>query len=125
MRKKILSTLTLLILTLPNLVLTQGNLNDAGKQLNKVAGEQGAGYSEASGDIGNFTGILINSALTLVGLIFLVLMVYGGYLWMTDRGNEDQVDKAKKIITAAIIGIAIIMGAYAITQYVTIKINQI
>ncbi len=63
-------------------------------------------------------GNMINGALGFVGIIFLVLMIYAGYLWMTAAGNEEQVAKAKKLIRAAIIGIIIVTFSYAITGFV-------
>lgn len=63
-------------------------------------------------------GTVIKYALSLVGLIFLVLMVYGGYIWMIARGDEGKVDKAKDTITNAIIGIIVVAGAYAITGFI-------
>jgi len=62
-------------------------------------------------------GTVIRAALTLVGVIFLILMVYGGYLWMIARGNDELIQKAKDTIRSAIIGIIIVVGAYAITDY--------
>jgi TRAP-type C4-dicarboxylate transport system permease small subunit len=53
----------------------------------------------------------------LVGVIFLILMVYGGYIWMIARGNDELISKAKDTIRSAIIGIIIVVGAYAITSY--------
>lgn len=64
-------------------------------------------------------GVGIGAAITLVGMIFLVLMVYAGYLWMTARGEQEQVDKAQKIITTALIGFFIVASAYAITKFVS------
>ncbi|PIR92378.1 hypothetical protein COU01_01910, partial [Candidatus Falkowbacteria bacterium CG10_big_fil_rev_8_21_14_0_10_44_15] len=53
-----------------------------------------------------------------LGIIFLVLVLYAGFLWMTAAGNEDQVTKAKSILTTSIIGIVIIVAAYAIVTFV-------
>lgn len=97
-----------------------GNLNDAGKNL--VPAKSAAGYQE--GDIGSITGQIINTALQLVGIIFLGLMVYAGYLWMTAQGEESQVEKAQKIVTSAIIGLILTMSAYAITTLVTRKFSS-
>ncbi len=69
--------------------------------------------------IAGVTGTVIGQALTLVGLIFLLLMVYAGFLWMTARGEDTQVEKAKKIIFTTVIGLIIVMSAYAITIFVT------
>jgi hypothetical protein len=59
---------------------------------------------------------IISVALSFVGVIFLCLMIYGGFLWMTAAGESDKVEDAKKIIRNAIIGLVLIFSAYAITQ---------
>lgn len=60
----------------------------------------------------------IGLVLTFVGIIFLVLMIYGGFRWMTARGNEAEVDKAKKVIIQSVIGIVIVFAAYVISYFV-------
>lgn len=61
-------------------------------------------------------GKIIQIILSFLGVIFLVLMVYGGYLWMTGGGNEEQIAKAKNIMGTAVIGLIIVLAAYAITN---------
>ncbi|MBD3311350.1 MAG: hypothetical protein GF349_02535, partial [Candidatus Magasanikbacteria bacterium] len=61
---------------------------------------------------------IINVALGLLGIIMVVILVYAGFLWMTAAGNDEQVGKAKKMIMAAVIGLAIILSAYAISNFV-------
>ena len=61
---------------------------------------------------------IIRAGLGLLGIIFVSLTVYAGFLWMTAQGDDKQVTKAKDIITQAIIGLAITVGAYAITNFV-------
>lgn len=75
-------------------------------------------------NVGKVSGRVINTALSLVGLIFLILMVYGGYLWMTARGDESQVEKAQMIIRNAIIGLVLVLAAYAITVLVTTRLGK-
>jgi len=87
------------------------NLEDTGK----------SAEIDTSGDLQTIVGTGINAALTLVGLIFMILMVYAGYLWMTARGAEEVATKAKGIITMAIIGLVLVVSAYAITAFVTGK----
>ncbi len=84
--------------------------------LDNVAAKAGL---QGQGNIGSITGNIIGAALSLVGIIFLILMVYAGILWMTAQGKDDQIDRAKKIIIAAIIGLFITVSAYAITVFVT------
>ena len=77
-----------------------------------------AGYGAASDfDEGLQYGIgrIIRMILTFLGVIFLILMIYGGYIWMMARGNEQEVEKAKNIIKNALIGLVVVLAAYAIT----------
>lgn len=67
----------------------------------------------------NTVGNIIQVALTMVGTIFFILMVYAGYIWMTARGEEEKITKAREIIIAAIIGLALIVAAYAVTNFIT------
>ncbi len=62
-------------------------------------------------------GNVVGTALSMVAVLFFGLMIYGGILWMTARGNGDQTQKAFDTITAAVIGIAIVMASYAITSF--------
>jgi len=61
---------------------------------------------------------VIEGALSLIGIIFLALMLYAGYHWMTARGEEEKVEKAKDTIQRAIVGIIIVVGAYAIWKFI-------
>ena len=61
---------------------------------------------------------IIQIGLTFLGVAFILLMLYGGFLWMTDQGNEEQVEKAKKIIRNSLIGLVIVVAAYAISWFV-------
>jgi RsiW-degrading membrane proteinase PrsW (M82 family) len=55
-------------------------------------------------------------------VVFLILIIYGGILWMTAAGNEEKVKKAKELITEALIGLVIVLAAYAISYFV---LNQL
>lgn len=69
-------------------------------------------------DIRQIIANIIRVALALVGIVLLVIIIYGGYLWMTAAGNEEQIGKAKKTLTNAAIGLLIILSAYAIVLFV-------
>ncbi len=64
-------------------------------------------------------GNLIGAFLSLFGIIFLILMIYGGYRWMMASGREEEVQKAKDTIKAAIIGLIIVLSAYTITYFIS------
>lgn len=63
-------------------------------------------------------GKIINSVLTILGIVAVALILYAGFLWMTARGNEQQVEKARSILTQAVIGLIIILAAYSIARFV-------
>lgn len=91
--------------------------NKTGSPLNTVAGKSGAGFNTTA-TFESIIGRVITMVLELLGAIFLILAIYGGYNWMTARGNEDMVEKAKKTITNAIIGLIIVLAAYAISRFI-------
>ena len=115
--------LFLIILILLPSVASAGGLKNAfgaNSPLDTVAKQAGV---EDVGDVQTVAGRVINTALTMVGIIFLLLMVYGGYLWMTARGEEEQIKKAQKVITSSVIGLIVVLSAYAITVFVTKKLG--
>jgi hypothetical protein len=73
----------------------------------------------AQGTLGQNITTIINFFLGLLGLISVAFLIYAGVLMVTAGGNEEQVGKAKKIITYAVIGIIIILLAYTVVQFVT------
>jgi amino acid transporter len=66
----------------------------------------------------NVVASIINMVLSLLAVLFVVLIIVSGYQWMTAGGNEEQVKKAQSRIKNAIIGLIIIVAAYAITAFV-------
>ncbi len=75
-----------------------------------------AGYSYQ--DVTIVAGNIINISLLLLGSVFLALMVYGGYVWLTAQGKSDRVEKAKDTIISASIGIVIVLAAYSVTFFI-------
>jgi hypothetical protein len=67
-----------------------------------------------TGRVGKMVGVV----LSFVGVIFLVLIIYAGIKWMTSGGNDKSVESAKSLIISAIIGLIIVLGAYAITAFI-------
>ncbi len=55
--------------------------------------------------------------LGIVGSLTLVMFVYGGILFLISAGSSDKVSQAKKIITAAVIGLVIVFGSYLIVKF--------
>lgn len=61
---------------------------------------------------------IIRIGLGLLGIIAVGLIMYAGFTWMTSGGNEEKIGTAKKTMINATIGLAIIMSAFAITQFI-------
>jgi uncharacterized membrane protein YidH (DUF202 family) len=61
---------------------------------------------------------IVTYLMTFLGIIAVIVILYGGFQWLTAGGNEDKVGSAKKTIIAGIIGLVIIIAAYAIVQIV-------
>lgn len=77
-----------------------------------------AGVDVNGPEVQNLVGTIISGALTLVGVLFFLLMLYGGITWMLARGNEDYSKRALNTIVAAIVGLIVVGASYAITQFV-------
>lgn len=105
-------------LSLPSLALAQFSVDGSGL---KETGSQAYGYSVDSDalDLGTFIGYyIIRPVIGLTGLIFLVLTVYAGVMWMTSAGDSKAIEKAKGILVASVTGLVIIVSAYVIVDTV-------
>jgi hypothetical protein len=69
-------------------------------------------------DVRTTIGSIIRAALGFLGVVAVVIVLIGGFKYMTSGGNEEKAKDARKYITYGIIGLAIILAAYAITTYV-------
>jgi uncharacterized membrane protein len=105
---------------------------------NKLSLAQEYDFDESSGlktsaESGGFTSTLFSSSdsintaisqiigiiLSFLGVIFFVLIIVAGYQWMTAGGNQEQVQQARERLKNSIIGLVIVLAAYAITVLVT------
>ncbi|MFZ5364644.1 MAG: pilin [Patescibacteria group bacterium] len=74
------------------------------------------GYSTR--DLRAVIGSIIKTVLGFLGVVAIIIMLIGGFKWMTAGGSEEKVGEAKKWLISGIIGLAIILAAYAITTFV-------
>ncbi len=102
--------------------------SDAFSQDSKGQGDiaaQAAGYESATNEtLLQVVQTFINGFLSLIGVILIAYLLYAGYNWMTAQGEEEKVEKAKSTITRAIVGVIIIVAAYAISIFVMGKLEQ-
>jgi hypothetical protein len=97
----------------------QTGLSSAGEK----TGHTSSKIFKSSADLESSIGSVIQTIISFIGVIFVVLLVYGGILWMTARGNDQQVEKAKSIIVQSIIGLFIVVSAYSISVLVISAFN--
>lgn len=113
--KKFIKKLSILagfltILALPYLVSASGIIDTL-----KEVGPQ-AGYSDATDEtsVSAIAGTIVATILGLLGVVFIILIIYAGIMWMTAGGEEAKVEKAQTILKNAIIGLILTVSATAV-----------
>jgi len=87
---------------------------------NLQVGGESAGWEVWQGEGGSgalaeqLIGQIINIVLAVIGIIFLILMIYGGFTWMNAHGDKEKIEVAKKTIRNAAIGLVVVLGAFII-----------
>ncbi len=66
--------------------------------------------------LGVVIGNLLTIALSITGLITLVFIIIAGFGYMSSSGDQGQMEKSKKTLTSAIIGLVVVLFAFFITQ---------
>ncbi|MDD5291300.1 MAG: IPT/TIG domain-containing protein [Patescibacteria group bacterium] len=115
-KTKILICLMILaaaIFTVANFALAQGL--DVGMQYGEQIGLGGDDPRVMAANV-------IRIALGFLGIIAVGLIIYAGWLYMTAAGEEEKIEKAKKILTGAIIGLVIVLSAFAIASFILNKL---
>lgn len=97
---------------LPHTALAQFNASDAQQAASQF------GISTAAFDLRGLIVKIIKYLLSFLGLIAVIIVMYGGFLWMTARGDEKKVELAKKVLTNGLIGLGIIISAYIIVSLI-------
>ncbi|MBU1130882.1 hypothetical protein KJ840_02005 [Patescibacteria group bacterium] len=87
--------------------------------------EYGSALNLGSRDVRAMVSDIINVLLGFLGIIAVVIILLGGFKWMTAGGNEDKVGEAKKLIGAGIIGLIIILAAYAIATFIVTQLAEV
>jgi len=86
-----------------------------------AVGTEAYGESGAPKDIQAIIATVIKVVLGLLGIIFVVLLIFAGIKYMTSGGDQEKVKAAVNQIKNAVIGLIIIVAAYSITYFITVK----
>ena len=100
-----------------------GNESETIKKLKEVAGQ--VDFKTEDVDIGITIGKIIKIVLSYLGIISVILIIVGGFYWMTSGGNEEKIKGAKNMIVSAIIGMAIISLSYVLANFFLQKLIEI
>jgi len=76
----------------------------------------GANIGEAG--LGTIVGNVVKVVLSVLGLVALVMFIIAGFQWMTSGGNDDKIKSAQKLMSNAVIGLVIVLIAYAATHFI-------
>src|SRR3989338_10197628 len=108
MKKFAISLATLTILALPLTALATTFT------VENIGGSVGLGTADLKTTVIN----IIQWVLGILALVAVIMIIIAGFQWMTAAGNEEKVEKAKKVISAAVIGLIIVLLAWAIVIFV-------
>ncbi len=84
------------------------------------AGEQLGGSKEP----GRIVGEIIQIVLGFLGIVFVILTIYSGFMYMTSGGDPEKAKKARALLINAIIGVGIVISAWAITYFVLTSLTS-
>jgi hypothetical protein len=116
--KKIVLTILITIITLSIFSpVKAADISDAFKTssstLSKTTEKAGFYTDGSSNNINSLIQTGINTVLSFLGVIFTILIIYAGFKWMTAQGSSESVTKAKGLLQNAVMGLIIVLVAYA------------
>lgn len=90
---------------------------------NNAGGTPGSGCgSQGSGDAGTgikaLAGKIVNAFSVVVGAVAVIMVIYGGFRYITSGGDSGRVGNAKNTLIYAIVGLIIVALAQLIVHYV-------
>jgi L-asparagine transporter-like permease len=113
--KKLILPLGLSLLLLPVVAFAQTNETNWQNWLNNLVTNTPL---LANADLIGIVFKAIQFVLAFLGVVAVVVIIIGGFMWMTAGGNEEKVGKAKKTLIQGLIGLIIVLLAYAIASFV-------
>lgn len=122
--KNSIKLLALILLLAPVFICSQAAYGqdtgyDFGKDsgLNQTADSGGFLTGAGAMTVDSLLARTITVVLSLIGVIFLVFVIYGGFTWMTADGKEEKIKSANTTITNSLFGLMITLSAYVISYF--------
>lgn len=114
MKKILFNIISPIILLTASRAWAQSSITDPQKQL----GDAGAASGLENANFVVVIGKIINAGLIALGIVLIITIIYGGIVWMTAGGNEEKIEKSKKILRNSIIGLLIISLSFVLTKFI-------
>ncbi len=129
-KKTILTAVGTALVLLPTLAFAQTGGPTDSNPFTRGVKQVGAIGARATGQttqrpLPEILGSIINVFLGFLGMVFLLLMLYAGFLWMMAQGDDKQVTKAKDMIKQAVIGLIVIVAAFAISNFIVSQLANV
>ncbi|MFA5954197.1 MAG: hypothetical protein WC817_01515 [Patescibacteria group bacterium] len=106
----------------PLVAFAQGSDLNNSLDLNNIGNELGLSQET---NVKIVVARIIRVLLGFLGIVAVLIVLYGGFQWMTAAGNEERVSSARATLTAGLIGLVIILSAYAIASYIITTILDV
>jgi hypothetical protein len=116
--KNLLALAMLSFLALPLVTFAQGNMDVGLNEIENGFADNGLGNTDPRTTVAR----LINVAMLFLGIIAVVIVLLGGFKWMTAAGNEDKVGEAKKLMGAGVVGLVIVLSAWGVANFILSKL---
>jgi hypothetical protein len=109
--------LLMIILSFPSVSFGQSGNGD-GMISNPLEGKN-------DGNLLQFINGIIDAAIKLGAVLAVIAMIYAGFLFVTAQGDEGKIETAKKVLLYTVIGIAILLGARALSEIVANTVTSV
>jgi len=83
-----------------------------------IRSELGTTFGLGTADLEQTVITIVQWALGLLALVAVVIIIWAGFIWITAGGNDEKLEKSKKMITAAVVGLIVVLLAWAIVIFV-------
>lgn len=119
----IATVLLAVVMLLPQQAMAQTTNNKAQcdalrEQFSNAGGSEVVGSLPEFCSTGQIYSTFLSGAMYAVGIVAVIAVIYGGYLYMTASGNENQKTKAKSVLTWAVIGLVVVILAAVVVNVV-------
>ena len=110
----------------PGPVFAETGVSDLKSNLTDFGSDTGLGAQDGSKqpELKDTIAGVINIVLGFLGIVSVIIVIIGGYKWITAGGNEEQITQAKGNIKNAVIGIGIVLAAFVIVNFAVDQLGK-